>query len=467
MSNYTNIFEGEEVEIVDTDSGKKDGQVKCPNCGATDVRLNTKTGMLRCDFCRTEFKPVKDTRLSGDISELKGMVMGSGAKNIDKDSSDLVTLKCLSCGAEVTVNTAEALHAKCHWCHETLSINNKTPNGAVPDVVLPFSITKQEAQVEIKKFLDARKTFCNPVFARSYDEDMVNGVYFPYMIVDANAHSVMNGKGERLIRKYSVKNGDSSETRYDAELYDVGREFDLEVEGLTIESSSDKFNKHKRNDTNNVINAIMPFDVENSLEWNANYLKGYSMEKRDMDVSQLENQVGKQLKDISRFAANDTLNYYNRGVRWENEKVDVLGSRWKAAYLPVWLYSYLDKRGVLHYIAVNGRTKETMGSVPMDLPKFWFSAIIVFILSLIVDFFIYRYIDFEGIYIYIAIAVLPFLFFVGSTLKKYRNADERHYHEKDTKHKLKSLRRRDNFIKTEKGLRKAKIENVNNERVDG
>ena len=28
----------------------KDGQNKCPKCGATDISLNTKTGNLRCNY---------------------------------------------------------------------------------------------------------------------------------------------------------------------------------------------------------------------------------------------------------------------------------------------------------------------------------------------------------------------------------------------------------------------------------
>lgn len=38
-------------------------------------------------------------------------------------------------------------------------------------------------------------------------------------------------------------------------------------------------------------------------------------------------------------------------------------------YLPVWLYSYYHEQGgkaMVHYIAVNGRTGETMGSVPVS-----------------------------------------------------------------------------------------------------
>ncbi|WP_278259288.1 hypothetical protein [Nocardioides convexus] len=65
-----------------------------------------------------------------------------------------------------------------------------------------------------------------------------------------------------------------------------------------------------------------------------------------------------------------SLGRFDRGVRWEQEKVDVGGSRWVSMYLPVWLYSYRqESNGMLHYIAVNARTGETMGSIPVSQPK--------------------------------------------------------------------------------------------------
>jgi hypothetical protein len=45
-------------------------------------------------------------------------------------------------------------------------------------------------------------------------------------------------------------------------------------------------------------------------------------------------------------------------------------------YLPVWLYSYQQPgSGMLHYIAVNGRTGETMGSVPVQQWKLLLAAL--------------------------------------------------------------------------------------------
>ena len=44
------------VKVVQTDVGNKDGQVKCPKCGSTDISTNAGTGQLRCNFCRFEFE---------------------------------------------------------------------------------------------------------------------------------------------------------------------------------------------------------------------------------------------------------------------------------------------------------------------------------------------------------------------------------------------------------------------------
>ena len=71
---------------------------------------------------------------------------------------------------------------------------------------------------------------------------------------------------------------------------------------------------------------------------------------------------------------------FDRGVRWEREKLDVHGTRWVSMYLPVWLYSYHQpgsNGGMLHYIAVNGRTGETMGSVPVQQWKLLLAALTV------------------------------------------------------------------------------------------
>ena len=362
-----------EVKEINYNEGAKDGQTKCPKCGATDISLNTKNGKLRCNFCRHEFEAIKIENGEKDLNSLEGEIIGTGAKDIVASTDDIITFKCSSCGAEVVVDTASSTTARCHWCRNTLSVNEQIPNGAVPDTVLPFSVPKAEAKKCIEEFVNARKFYAHPMFKKEFSSDNVMGVYLPYMIVDANTHAKLEGQGEHETRRYKVKHGDNEVTRYDADLYDVEREFDMTVEGLTVESSLDKLDTKSSNKTTNIINSIMPFDTENCVKWDSNYLVGYTSEKRDTNINQLKGLVKAQTQDIARFAANDTLEKYDRGVRWDKETLDIKGQKWKSAYLPVWLYSYQQKKGskqgMLHYVAVNARTKETMGSVPIHMPK--------------------------------------------------------------------------------------------------
>ena len=450
--------------IVETDVDSKDGQEKCPKCGATDISTNVNTGKLRCNFCRHEFETIKVSGMVEDISKLQGEVIGSGAQNIVEDTNDVLTFKCSSCGAEVVIDTASSTQARCHWCRNTLSVNQQIPNGAIPDVVLPFNVSKDTAKGKIESFVKKRKFFANPKFKKEFNINNIMGVYFPYMLVDVNAHVNLIGEGEHQTRKYYRGTGDNKKTYYDADLYHVEREFDLTINGLSIESSSDKLNNSIESDkTNNIINSIMPFDIENCAKYNSNYLKGYTSERRDVNVDQLKGIVDIQSKDIARYSANDSLGNYDRGVAWSQEKVDVYGQQWRAAYLPVWLYSYQEVKGSkkkLHYVAVNARTKETMGSVPIHMPKLFAFSILVEILGIIL---FMLSIDWD----YSILFLLSGFVYYFLIYMKYRNSDARHTYETDTKRQIMNLKKVDNFIKSKTGLSNSIMTGANNKDVHG
>ena len=92
------LYEKEESKVVKTDVDAKDGQNKCPKCGATDISLNVKKGLLRCNYCRYQFEAERVVGLVTDITQLKGEVIGSGTQDIIPDVEDVLTFKCSSCG---------------------------------------------------------------------------------------------------------------------------------------------------------------------------------------------------------------------------------------------------------------------------------------------------------------------------------------------------------------------------------
>lgn len=358
-------------EILATpESTGKDGVNRCTRCGASEVSYNDQTETFKCLFCRFEWSERsldEQMGLSTGIESLAGKVISTAAQDIETDEA-LVTLKCTGCGAEVIVNTDDSLHSKCHWCKHVLSLNNRIPNGAVPDGILPFTVTKAQAMASIQAFVDDRKMFASPAFAASFTAENVRGVYLPYMTVDGNISARLDGQGEVLTKK--VRRDD--ETIYYGDRYAVTRHLDVLVDDLVVETSESKANLNSPVSTNNIVNSILPFDVKEMVRFNANYLTGYTSERRDMNIDAAEKYAANHFATIARGMVGPSVMKYNRGVRWESEHVWIHGSRWVSVLLPVWLYGYEEKRGgetITHYLAVNGRTGETMGSVPINRKK--------------------------------------------------------------------------------------------------
>ena len=371
------------VALDTADEALKDGLNRCPKCGSTEIRQKTGTDLLVCLYCRNQWQGVRveeELGLGQGIDQLRGTVIASGAQNIALDAASLMSFKCAGCGAEVVVNTESAMTARCHWCRHVFGVNEQVANGAVPDAVLPFHIKKADAVARIRQFVGKRRLFALKAFKDEFTPENVISVYLPYMVIDSNASVDVTGQAEIQTRSYTQGSDKNKTTYYDADVYQIQRHVDFTVDDLTLESSATRGNLDTRTNTNNIINTILPFDTKNAVKWNASYLVGVTSEKRNQDVEHLRPRLEDQLLSIARAQVATSLGRYNRGVRWEQESLNVYGTRWVAMYLPVWLYSYQQpgsKGGLLHYIAVNGRTGETMGSVPVQQGKLILAALAV------------------------------------------------------------------------------------------
>ena len=462
----------------------KSSILRCSNCGGSDIKFDEESGKLKCMHCRSLIDGVMANGVD-DVSALKGKIISEGAQKITKrmiDSKLMVTLKCSSCGSEVVVNTDEVTSARCPWCRHVLSIKDKLPNGAVPDLILPFKVSHDEAVKEVRDFISKRRSLAKSDFVNSFKDDAVVGVYLPYMVIDMNVHAKMSGEGEIETRRYTVGSGDDQETRYDADLYQVSREFDLMVDDLTIEASANRLDQDTLVNTNNVINAIMPFDTENAVEWDPRYVRGYTCEKRDVNVEILDKFVKMQTEDIMRYRMYGAISQYNRGVRWDKMMLERKGVKWKTAYLPVWLYSYMDTNSdgqkILHYVAINGRTKEVVGSAPVEWGKV-IAKIVAFpalVLLLNVGLGVLAKAGMKHIVVTeVAIGIGIFgLFWLPiaaiillSKVKKYRNRSARHMYEKETRASVENVVSTDLFEKSLKGLSRSTMASRNDNLVRG
>jgi hypothetical protein len=347
---------------------------------------------MKCDLCRSTFAVDRSgaARLvNDDVAGLRGFEASDGARqDVVPEADDAVhTFRCPACHADLVVaaGTNEAT-VKCHWCRNRITTADQIANGARPDGIVPFSITREQARDKMEAFLGRRRAFASKKFLAEYSLENIQPVYFPYFIVDVNAHAAHGGKGAHLVRRYQ-KSSENTTTYYDYDVYAFHREFDLHVNDLLIENNLEFARIDTRVNTHNIINSIAPWDTRAQVPYSPRYLQGeYRAERRTGNIGQIRPQVMAQIGDISRYQVNRTLKHYNHGVRFEEERIEPIGERWTTALCPVWLYSYLDPRGsepLLHYIAVNGTTGETMGSVPVNKAKMFAVAAAVEAVALI------------------------------------------------------------------------------------
>ena len=440
-----------DTNIIDTQAQNKDGQTKCPKCGATDISLNAATGELRCNFCRFTFQAEALEEMKEGVGDLQGEQVGAGAADIDNNADTTVTLKCTSCGAEVVVDLSESSQARCHWCRNMLSVNSKVPNGMVPDTILPFKMKKDEARQRIEDYVGQRKFFANKKFQSEFSTENIMGVYFPYMLVDMKGHADFSGVGEIEKGSYTRSRGDDDkETVYKVESYSVARTGDVEIDDLAVESSARRAGAATENETNNIINAILPFDTENCVKYDSNYLKGFTSEKRDVNKGDLRNIVDSQEREAIKFAFNDTAKEYDRGIRWDKMDIKKEGEKWMAAYLPVWLYSYVENPGtpkqLTHYVAVNARTSETIGSVPINKSRMTSISVGIGALVTLAGLLtIFDVKEFGELIVALGLGFVVGFFFFTANYSKYRNTGARHHFETETKIKLSNVTKEDSF----------------------
>ena len=151
--------------------------------------------------------------------------------------------------------------------------------------------------------------------------------------------------------------------------------------------------------------------------------------------------------------------------------MNIKGTQWISAYLPVWLYSYMEVKGnkkLLHYVAVNARTGETMGSVPINQGLLLLISLIIEILSVILAFVLMGSSsgDDDSSAGLLLLFLTGFIFY-GIMYLRYRNSDARHSYENETKKDVTNMVRFDEFVEKRKKLRNSSMTDRNDKSLDG
>ncbi len=327
---------------------------QCPNCGA-GLKYDPASGKFRCEYCLAEFTEEEMTAAEKETGNQAGKETEKlTEKEEEKEAGTQAVYTCPNCGAELVTDETTAA-SFCYYCHSPVILSGRLSGEFLPDYVIPFSFDREKAMEIFSGWIRMKKLLPRDFFSESQIEKF-SGVYFPYLIYSCRVEGSVKAEAETQ-RVWTMGN-----TRYtEHKKYQVEREGELEVRHLARNALS-------RNNRD-LVEGILPFDMEKMLPFHTGYLSGFLAEKRDMDSSGFEPQVREEVSSYTAENLKASMTGYN-SVRILDQKMEIRDPSWKYALFPVWTMTYRDpKKGKIYYFTMNGQTGKINGELPVDQRK--------------------------------------------------------------------------------------------------
>ena len=116
----------------------------CKNCGAT-LTFDPDSQLLVCEYCNSRYKPEEiEAELKSSVEDQKAVAMNEVYGTEDEKLLDCYVYTCNHCGGEIIINGTEA-STTCIYCGNSAVVFSRISKQRRPDVIMPFSITKDKA----------------------------------------------------------------------------------------------------------------------------------------------------------------------------------------------------------------------------------------------------------------------------------------------------------------------------------
>lgn len=325
-------------------------EYKCPGCNAS-ISFNPKIGKWRCDYC-------------GNIYTLNEIEKKKD-KEVSVDEYDAYTsFKCESCGAEI-IGDEETTATFCVYCGNTAILKSRLSGKFMPNKVIPFKTTKEEAITAFKNLKKGRPLVPKD-FTNQKNIEKIRGIYIPFWLYDIAV------SGEITYNATKVKRWSVGDTYYtNTKNYKLIRAGTVDFDAIPIDGST-RFN-------NAIMNTIEPFDYKELIDYNHAYLSGFYAEKYDIADSQ------ELFNEVSKRALNSTVNKFRDTIRSFDTATAIKTNltpqelRKQYALFPVWMVN-VKYKNKMYLFAMNGQTGKFIGDIPLDKTKAVLYAIVIFIL---------------------------------------------------------------------------------------
>lgn len=341
--------------------------IHCPQCGAP-ADFDILKQMYVCGHC------------GGTVGIREAQKEKQGFRSLQREKLRnsvkkyrLFSTSCSGCGAEVVFEENEAL-SECPFCGRSLVRAEYLRSKYMPENVVPFGITQQEAQERLEDWCRKNRGKKEAKQLLSLVPEL-KGFYLPYEMVRGPVHM----KASRM---------------------DADRVYRCEgfMENAFVNCSKQLDNL--------LLDGMEPFDLAGLTEFDFGYVAGHHVKTPDISGKDLEQRVCREVEECYMPAVRKTL---------ETKAVSIEASAESAITMPVLLPVYYICKGDL-MAAVNGQTGKVSVRALRESHYFflpwWFKAILATLVMSGIAFGALNLfgMDFAGSVL--ITAVLAFFFFV-------------------------------------------------------
>lgn len=336
---------------------------KCPSCGA-DMVYNSEKEKMVCSSCGNEME-VAELEANTELDEFEKQ---EEFKEETKEwKEDVNVFKCSSCGAELITDKVTAA-TFCSFCGAPTIIPSRLDNTAQPSRVIPFKITKKQAEEAFKKW--CKNGLVTPAGFASADRiSKISGVYVPFWIYDCASRADISANCTRIRTR---REGDYEIT--DTEHYfvqrDIGADF-LKVPADASEKMPD-----------DLMDKLEPYNYSEFQEFKIPYLSGYLAEKYSYNNSEIYDRVKARVDDYIESYTRAQIRGYST-VAVNNKRIVVKKKKAEYVLLPVWMLNY-NYNGKIYTFAMNGQTGKLVGKPPIDKKKVFLWSMLIAVIAFII-----------------------------------------------------------------------------------
>lgn len=347
---------------------------QCPNCNAA-LEYDAAKGKFVCKFCDgtftdSEIREIfrnRDSRVNLDENEPAPTPEQLSQEEFTGQSA-LYT--CPNCGAGVICDSLTA-STRCHFCHTPVILSGRLSGDFKPDLIIPFSTTKEQAEENFRKFTKGK--FLLPSgFIKNAQLYSVSALYVPYWLKSGATDVYLTALGKQT---RSWRSGDRRYTH--TKEYHVERRADMAFVRVPCDGS--------RRIDDALMESIEPFDYSGIKPFNMSYLSGCAAEKYDVDKTEAAQRIDERIKNGAEEEIRRMADVYS-SLESVAISLTYTEERYVYALMPVWFlnYNYKDKD---YAFAMNGQTGTMFGELPVSPFKKFLLGAGIFLIAFIIVLF--------------------------------------------------------------------------------